>query len=323
MANDRPATDAGIGIGRERQQVGANRRIGQRALMLETKNPCRLPLRQESPAQAGAPATGGGAAGALDAHGPCQHQREAADGPQEHAIPPCDAHPGMVPFPRVDFRYLAIEGPPGLGKTALAERLGARLDAAVVRDDAENPFLADFYAGRGGAAFQAQLFFTLARHRQLQQLRQGDLFSQTTICDYVFERDRIYAFTNLDDNELFIYQRLYDLVSRDVPVPDLVVYLQAPADMLKRLARERSKRTDGVTTTRRCRARTTSRNSARRTTTSSFTTRPRRCWSSKPRRSTWAGATKRSTTCCARSSTWARARSTTCPAPAPDVLRRR
>lgn len=134
----------------------------------------------------------------------------------------------------MEFRYLAIEGPLGLGKTTLAERLGARLDASVVVDDTENPFLADFYAGRSGAAFQAQLFFTLARHRQLLQLRQGDLFSQKTICDYLFERDRIHAFLNLDDNELFIYQRLFDLVAPDLPVPDLVIYLQAPTDMLKR-----------------------------------------------------------------------------------------
>jgi deoxyadenosine/deoxycytidine kinase len=126
----------------------------------------------------------------------------------------------------LNFRYLAIEGPIGLGKTALAERLGARLDATVVLDDRDNPFLDDFYAGRSGAAFQTQLFFTLARHRQLLALRQGDLFSQTTICDYLFERDRVYAFLNLDDNELFIYQRLFELVARDLPVPDLVIYLQ-------------------------------------------------------------------------------------------------
>ncbi len=148
----------------------------------------------------------------------------------------------MVPSPRLDFRYLAIEGPPGLGKTVLAERLGARLNASVVLDEASNPFLAEFYAGRSGAAFQTQLFFTLARHRQLQRQRQADLFAQTTICDYVFERDRIYAYTNLDDNELYIYQRLFDLVSRDVPVPDLVVYLQAPIELLNRLMRERAKR---------------------------------------------------------------------------------
>jgi len=145
----------------------------------------------------------------------------------------------------LEFRYLAIEGPIGLGKTTLAERLGARLDAAVVLDEKENPFLADFYAGRSGAAFQAQLFFTLARHRQLLALRQGDLFNQTTICDYLFERDRIYAFLNLDDNELFIYQRLYDLVARDLPVPDLVIYLQAPTDLLKRRFRQQGRTAEG------------------------------------------------------------------------------
>ena len=145
----------------------------------------------------------------------------------------------------MEFRYLAIEGSIGLGKTALATRLGARLEAAVVLDEAENPFLADFYQGRAGAAFQTQLFFTLARHRQLQRMRQGDLFAQTTVCDYVFERDRIYAYLNLDDNELFIYQRLFDLVVRDLPVPDLVIYLQAPTDLLKRLLRERLKHPSG------------------------------------------------------------------------------
>ncbi len=146
----------------------------------------------------------------------------------------------------MEFRYLAIEGPIGLGKTALAERLAARLDAAVVLDEIENPFLADFYAGRSGAAFQAQLFFTLGRHRQLLTLRQRDLFSQTTVCDYLFERDRLYAFMNLDDNELFIYQRLFDLVARDVPTPDLVVYLQAPTDTLKRRIKERARSAEDV-----------------------------------------------------------------------------
>jgi deoxyadenosine/deoxycytidine kinase len=142
----------------------------------------------------------------------------------------------------LEFRYLAIEGPIGLGKTALAERLGARMDATVVLDETENPFLADFYAGRGGSAFQAQLFFTLARHRQLLNLRQRELFSQITICDYLFERDRIYAFMNLDDNELFIYQRLFELVARDLPLPDLVVYLQAPTEAILHHLRERQRR---------------------------------------------------------------------------------
>ena len=141
----------------------------------------------------------------------------------------------------VDFRYIAIEGPVGLGKSTLADRLGSRLDATVVLDETENPFLADFYAGRAGAAFQAQLFYTLSRHRQQMLVRQSDLFSQLTVCDYLFERDKIYAYLNLDDNELFIYQRLYELLSQDIPVPDLVIYLQTPTDVLRKRVRERER----------------------------------------------------------------------------------
>jgi deoxyadenosine/deoxycytidine kinase len=137
------------------------------------------------------------------------------------------------------FRYIAIEGPIGAGKTSLAERLAARLDATAVLEEAENPFLADFYADRPGAALQAQLFYLLNRHRQLTTLRQADLFTQTTICDYVFDKDKIFAFLNLDDNELFIYQRLYELLARDVPPPDLVLYLQAPTDVLLRRVHSR------------------------------------------------------------------------------------
>ena len=139
------------------------------------------------------------------------------------------------------FRYIAIEGPLGVGKAALADRLGARLDAAMVLDEGDNPFLADFYSERPGAAFQAQLFFTLARHRQQTALRQSDLFSQVTLCDYLFERDKIYAYLNLDDNELFIYQRLYELLSQDVPSPDLVIYLQTPTDVLRRRLKDRAR----------------------------------------------------------------------------------
>ncbi|MGE5246674.1 MAG: deoxynucleoside kinase [Betaproteobacteria bacterium] len=141
----------------------------------------------------------------------------------------------------MQYRHIAIEGPIGAGKTALAERLGARLDATVVLEDAENPFIADFYADRPGAALQAQLFFLLSRHRQQSSLQQTDLFSQTTVCDYLFDKDKIYAYLNLDDNELFIYQRLYDLLARDVPAPDLVLYLQAPTDVLLRRLRGRRK----------------------------------------------------------------------------------
>ena len=139
--------------------------------------------------------------------------------------------------PTVDFRHIAIEGPVAVGKLALTENLAARLDAAVIVDDTENPFLADFYAGRPGAAFQAQLFSLLARHRQQVALRQSDLFRRLTISDYLFDKDKIYAHLNLDDNELFIYQRLYDLLAPDVVTPDLVIYLQTPTDVLRRRVR--------------------------------------------------------------------------------------
>ncbi len=128
-----------------------------------------------------------------------------------------------------------------MGKSLLADRLGSRLDATVVLDEAENPFLIDFYAERPGAAFQAQLFFTLSRHRQQTAVRQSDLFSQLTICDYLFDRDKIYAYLNLDDNELFIYQRLYELLAEDIPAPDLVIYLQTPTDVLRKRLRERAR----------------------------------------------------------------------------------
>jgi deoxyguanosine kinase len=142
----------------------------------------------------------------------------------------------------VAFHYLAIEGPIGVGKTRLAERLATKLEATTVLEDTENPFLADFYADRPGAALQAQLFYLLNRHRQQTSLRQADLFSQSTICDYVFDKDKIFAYLNLDDNELFIYQRLFELLARDVPPPDLVVYLQTPTDVL--LRRVHSRRMD-------------------------------------------------------------------------------
>ena len=141
----------------------------------------------------------------------------------------------------MSFQYIAIEGPIGAGKTSLAERLATRLDAAATLEESENPFLADFYGGRPGSALQAQLFYLLSRHRQQMSMRQGDLFAQSTVSDYLFDKDKIFAYLNLDDNELFIYQRLYDLLSKDVPSPDLVIYLQAPTDVLIRRLRDRQR----------------------------------------------------------------------------------
>ena len=114
----------------------------------------------------------------------------------------------------------------------------------MVLEDAENPFLSDFYGGRPGAGLQTQLFYLLNRHRQLLALRQADLFSQSTVCDYLFDKDKIFAYLNLDDNELFIYQKLYDLLARDVPAPDLVVYLQAPTEQLVKRVKERARASD-------------------------------------------------------------------------------
>jgi deoxyguanosine kinase len=149
--------------------------------------------------------------------------------------------------PLMSFQYIAIEGPIGVGKSSLAERLATRLDATTILEESENPFLADFYGGRPGAALQAQLFYLLNRHRQQMTVRQGDLFAQTTVSDYLFDKDKIFAYLNLDDNELFIYQRLYDLLSKDVPTPDLVIYLQAPTDVLTRRLRDRARDTDRET----------------------------------------------------------------------------
>src|SRR6266550_2009161 len=146
----------------------------------------------------------------------------------------------MISSGALQFRYIAVEGPIGAGKTTLAERLGTRLDAALVLEESENPFLGDFYSDRPGAALQAQLFYLLNRHRQQTALQQADLFSQMMVADYLFDKDKIFAYLNLDDNELFIYQRLYDLLARDVPRPDLVIYLQSPTDVLLRRLRNRA-----------------------------------------------------------------------------------
>jgi deoxyguanosine kinase len=147
----------------------------------------------------------------------------------------------------LDFHYIAIEGPIGAGKSALAARLASRIDARVVLEEPENPFLADFYADRPGAALQTQLFYLLGRHQQQSALRQANLFAQSTVCDYLFDKDRIFAYLNLDDNELFIYQKLYDLLAQDVPTPDLVIYLQTPTDTLVRRLRSRAQSQDPET----------------------------------------------------------------------------
>ena len=142
----------------------------------------------------------------------------------------------------MSFQYIAIEGPTGVGKTAVAERLAQRLEASAVLEEwGQNPFLKPFYDGRPGAAFQAEVFFLLQRHRQQQELLQRNLFTHASIADYVFEKSRLFAYLNLEDSELSVYEKLYTLLAEGVPRPDLVVYLQAPTDVLTRRIRQRGR----------------------------------------------------------------------------------
>ena len=140
------------------------------------------------------------------------------------------------------FRTLAVEGPIGVGKTSLVDLMAKKFDAHKVMESVDNPFLRDFYHDRQGAAFQAQLFFLLSRHRQLQELSQRDLFQQVTICDYIFPKDKIFAYLNLDDSELLIYDKLYNMLEDQVPKPDLVIFLQAETRTL--VERIRGRRRD-------------------------------------------------------------------------------
>ena len=136
-------------------------------------------------------------------------------------------------------RYIAIEGPIGVGKTALARRLAASLDAELVLEEVEeNPFLERFYRDGRSAALPAQMFFLFARARQIANLRQSDLFATTRISDYLFTRDRLFAELNLDAEELKLYDQIVANLDVEPPVPDLVIYLQASVDsLLQRLER--------------------------------------------------------------------------------------
>lgn len=130
-------------------------------------------------------------------------------------------------------KYICIEGVIGVGKTSLARMLGDFLNAQIVYEQPEeNPFLEDFYRNPQRFAFQTQLFFLLSRYRQQQESFQPDLFHDYTVSDYLFAKDRIFAHLNLEDRELFLYDRVASLLERDIPRPDLVVYLQSTPDRL-------------------------------------------------------------------------------------------
>src|SRR5260221_948572 len=142
---------------------------------------------------------------------------------------------------RMNFKFIAVEGPIGVGKTSLVEFLATRLEARKVLEQVETPFLPDFYQDRPGAAFKCQLFFLLNRYRQQQELAQGHLFRQATVCDYIFAKDKIFAYLNLTDSELMLYEKLYGVLEEQVPHPDLVIYLQARDEVLMERIRRRER----------------------------------------------------------------------------------
>ncbi len=139
-------------------------------------------------------------------------------------------------------RYIVTEGPIGVGKTSLttllAEELGARL---ILEQAEENPFLTDFYRDPARYRFQTQMFFLLSRFSQQQEMAQPDLFTRITISDYLFDKDRIFAYLNLDDNELALYEQFYKILEPKIVRPDLVIFLQADTDTLLRRIKQRGR----------------------------------------------------------------------------------
>ena len=139
------------------------------------------------------------------------------------------------------FRHIAIEGPIGVGKTSLTNLLAKRFRGTKVLEDSGNPFLDDFYKDRRGAAFRTELFFLLSRHDQQLKMAQRDLFTELIISDYTFAKSKIFAHLTLDDSELMIYNRLYDLLWDQVPKPELVIYLQGSLDTLLKRIKKRGR----------------------------------------------------------------------------------
>ena len=143
-------------------------------------------------------------------------------------------------------RFIVVEGPIGVGKTSLAKRLAQSFASELILEHAEeNPFLERFYRNRRNAALPAQLFFLFQRARQIEQIRQRDMFSPVRIADFLLQKDRLFAELNLDADELALYEQIESKLAVEAPVPDLVIYLQAPTDVLARRLRDRAARTDG------------------------------------------------------------------------------
>jgi len=132
-----------------------------------------------------------------------------------------------------EVKFIAIEGVIGAGKTSLAKKIKDRLNGKFIAEQFEtNPFLEKFYADRARYAFQTQMFFLIDRFKQQQELAQEDLFTEHIVCDYIFEKDRIFAYLNLSSDELKLYENIYPLLARTLRKPDLVVFLQSGTDRL-------------------------------------------------------------------------------------------
>ncbi|HEY4367356.1 MAG TPA: deoxynucleoside kinase [Steroidobacteraceae bacterium] len=130
-------------------------------------------------------------------------------------------------------RFIVVEGPIGVGKTSLAQRLARSFGSELILEQAdENPFLERFYKNPRSAALQTQLFFLFQRTRQLEDIRQHDLFDTVRVADYLLDKDRLFAQLILDEEEFTLYEQIYNRLAIDTPVPDLVIYLQAPVDVL-------------------------------------------------------------------------------------------
>ncbi len=149
-----------------------------------------------------------------------------------------------------EIKYIAIEGVIGAGKTSLARKLKERLKSEIIFEQFEaNPFLEKFYADRRRYAFQTQMFFLINRFTQQQQLNQENLFSDYLICDYIFEKDKIFAYLNLTGEELKLYETIFPLLSRNLRKPDLVVFLQSSVDRLMYNIKKRNRKIERNLTT--------------------------------------------------------------------------
>lgn len=134
---------------------------------------------------------------------------------------------------RTPPRFIAVEGPIGVGKTTLAERLAASFNYQTLLEQAEqNPFLEKFYRNRKGAALATQLFFLFQRAEKIEELRQGDIFEPVRVADFLIDKDPLFARINLEADEFQLYERVYQQLTIDAPRPDLVIYLQASTDVL-------------------------------------------------------------------------------------------